>query len=60
MVISSYNNGATTGCITANEKLYATPNDVAKVDRIVLVDTSGDIPSSGKSDNKVYIVTGTK
>lgn len=59
MVISSYNNGAMTGCITANEKLYATPNDVAKVDRIVLVATSGDIPSTGKSDNKVYIVTGT-
>lgn len=60
MVISSYNNGATTGCITANEKLYATPNDVALVDRIVIVATSGDIPSSGKSDNKLYIVSGTK
>ncbi len=60
MVISSYYNGATTGCITANEKLYATPNDVALVDRIVLVATSGDIPSSGKSDNKLYIVSGTK
>ena len=60
MVISSYYNGATTGCITANEKLYATPNDVALVDRIVIVATSGDIPSSGKSDNKVYIVSGTK
>ena len=59
MVISSYNFGATTGCITANEKLYATPNDVALVDRIVLVATSGDIPASGESDNKVYIVTGT-
>jgi hypothetical protein len=59
MVISSYYNGATTGCITANEKLYATPNDVALVDRIVLVATSGDIPASGESDNKVYIVTGT-
>jgi hypothetical protein len=60
MVISSYYNGATTGCITANEKLYATPNDVALVDRIVLVATSGDIPASGESDNKVYIVTGTE
>ena len=60
MVISSYNFGATTGCITANEKLYATPKDVALVDRIVLVATSGDIPSSGKSDNKVYIVTGSE
>lgn len=59
MVISSYNFGATTGCITANEKLYATPNDVAAVDRIVLVATSGDIPASGATDNKVYIVTGT-
>ena len=58
MVISSYNDGATTGCITADEKLYATPNDVAAVDRIVLVATSGDIPASGASDNKVYIVTG--
>ena len=60
MVISSYNFGATTGCITANEKLYATPNDVAVVDRIVLVATSGDIPASGETDNKVYIVTGTE
>ena len=60
MVISSYYNGATTGCITANEKLYATPNDVALVDRIVLVATSGDIPTSGESDNKVYIVTGSE
>ena len=59
MVISSHNFDATTGCITANEKLYATPNDVALVDRIVLVATSGDIPASGESDNKVYIVTGT-
>lgn len=59
MVISSHYNGATTGCITANEKLYATPNDVAVVDRIVLVATSGDIPASGETDNKVYIVTGT-
>lgn len=58
MVISSYNAGATTGCITADEKLYATPNDVEAVDRIVLVATSGDIPASGASDNKVYIVTG--
>jgi len=58
MVISSYNDGATTGCITADEKLYATPNDVEAVDRIVLVATSGDIPASGASDNKVYIVTG--
>lgn len=58
MVISSYNDGATTGCITADEKLYATPNDVEAVDRIVLVAASGDIPASGASDNKVYIVTG--
>lgn len=58
MVISSYNDGATTGCITADEKLYATPNDVEAVDRIVLVATSGDIPASGATDNKVYIVTG--
>ena len=58
MIVSSYNDGATTGCITADEKLYATPNDVEAVDRIVLVATSGDIPASGASDNKVYIVTG--
>lgn len=58
MVISSYNAGATTGCITADEKLYATPHDVELVDRIVLVATSGNIPASGASDNKVYIVTG--
>ena len=59
MVISSYYNGATTGCITANEKLYATPNDVALVDRIVIVATSGDIPASGDTDSKLYVVTGT-
>lgn len=58
MIVSSYNNGATTGCITADEKLYATPTDVEAVDRIVLVATSGDIPASGATDNKVYIVTG--
>lgn len=59
LTVSSYNNGATTGCVTASTKAYATPSDVALVDRIVLVATSGAIPASGASDNKVYIVTGS-
>lgn len=59
LTVSSYNNGASTGCVTATTKAYATPSDVALVDRIVLVATSGDIPASGASDNKVYIVTGS-
>lgn len=59
LTVSSYNNGATTGCITGLEKVFAIPSDVAAVDRIVLVATSGDIPASGSTDNKVYIVTGS-
>ena len=34
-------------------------DDIANISPIVLVATSGDIPASGASDNKVYIVTGT-
>lgn len=59
LTVSSYNNGATTGCITGLERVFATPSDIAAVDRIVLVAASGDIPASGSSDNKVYIVTGS-
>ena len=33
-------------------------DDIANISPIVLVATSGDIPASGASDNKVYIVTG--
>lgn len=33
-------------------------DDIANISQIVLVATSGDIPASGASDNKVYIVTG--
>ena len=33
-------------------------DDISKMSPIVLVATSGDIPESGASDNKVYIVTG--
>lgn len=58
LTVSSYNNGATTGCVTGIQKVFATPSDVKAVDRIVLVAASGYIPASGSSDNKVYIVTG--
>ena len=34
-------------------------DDISNISPIVLVATSGDIPASGSSDNKVYIVTGT-
>ena len=33
-------------------------DDISNISQIVLVATSGDIPESGASDNKVYIVTG--
>ena len=33
-------------------------DDIANISPIVLVATSGDIPASGSSDGKVYIVTG--
>lgn len=59
LTVSSYNDGATTGCVTGLEKVFVTPNDIAAVDRIVLVAASGDIPASGATDNKVYIVTGS-
>lgn len=59
LTVSSYNNGATTGAITASEKVFALPGDVNAVDRIVLVATSASIPASGATDNKVYIVTGS-
>ena len=59
LTVSSQNDGATTGCVTALERVFATPSDVAAVDRIVLVAASGDIPASGATDNKVYIVTGS-
>ena len=57
LTVSSYNNNATTGCVTATEKVYATPAEAEC--KIVLVATSGDIPASGASDGKVYIVTGS-
>ena len=59
LTISSYNDGATTGVIKHSDRYFASPSDVAGVDRIVLVSTSGDIPASGSSDSKVYIVTGS-
>jgi len=59
LTISSFNDGATTGVLKHSDRYFASPSDVAAVDRIVLVPTSGDIPASGSSDNKVYIVTGT-
>ena len=59
LTISSYNDGATTGKLKTSNRYFASPSDVAAVDRIVLVSTSGDIPASGSSDDKVYIVTGT-
>lgn len=59
LTISSFNDGATTGILKHSDRYFASPSDVAAVDRIVLVPTSGDIPASGSSDNKVYIVTGT-
>ena len=34
-------------------------DNIDNISPIVLVATSGDIPASGSSDNKVYIVTGT-
>ena len=56
LTVSSYNYNASTGCTTAIEKVFATPAEAEC--KIVLVATSGDIPASGASDGKVYIVTG--
>ena len=57
LVVSSDANGVSTGVHKHYIKAFATPSEAAC--KIVLVATSGDIPASGASDGKVYIVTGT-
>ena len=57
LVVSSDENGVSTGVHKHYIKAFATPSEAAC--KIVLVATSGDIPASGVSDGKVYIVTGT-
>lgn len=57
LTVSSHNNGAVTGVDRAYRHIFLSPSECEC--KVVLVATSGDIPASGESDNKVYIVTGT-
>ena len=57
LTVSSLNNGAVTGVDRAYRHIFLSPSECEC--KVVLVATSGDIPASGETDNKVYIVTGT-
>lgn len=57
LTVSSHYNGAVTGVDRAYRHIFLSPSECEC--KVVLVATSGDIPASGESDNKVYIVTGT-
>lgn len=57
LVVSSDANSVSTGVNKHYIKAFATPSEAEC--KVVLVATSGDIPASGATDNKLYVVTGT-
>lgn len=57
LVVSSDANSVNTGVNKHYIKAFATPSEAEC--KVVIVATSGDIPASGASDNKLYVVTGT-
>ena len=52
-----YNDNGTTGASAESIKVWATPQEAEC--KVVIVSTSGDIPASGATDGKLYVVTGT-
>ena len=52
-----YDDNGTTGVSAESLKVWATPQEAEC--KVVIVSTSGDIPASGSTDGKVYVVTGT-
>jgi len=57
LVVSSDANSVNTGVNKHYIKAFATPSEAEC--KVVIVATSGDIPASGATDNKLYVVTGT-
>lgn len=57
LTVSSENNGAVTGKVKNQSRIFLSPSESEC--KVVIVATSGDIPSSGATDNKLYVVTGT-
>ena len=57
LTVSSYNYGATTGKVKNQSRIFLPPSESEC--KVVVVATSGDIPASGATDSKLYVVTGT-
>lgn len=57
LTVSSDYNGATTGKDKKQSRIFLPPSEAEC--KVVIVATSGDIPASGATDNKLYVVTGT-
>lgn len=57
LVVSSDANSVSTGVNKHYIKAFATPSEAEC--KVVIVATSGDIPASGATDNKLYVVTGS-
>ena len=57
LTVSSYNYGATTGKVKNQSRIFLSPAECEC--KVVLVATSGDIPASGATDGKLYVVTGS-
>ena len=57
LIVSSYNYGATTGKVKNQSRIFLSPAESEC--KVVVVATSGDIPASGATDSKLYVVTGT-
>lgn len=57
LTVSSENNGAITGKVKNQSRIFLPPSEAEC--KVVLVATSGDIPASGETDGKLYVVTGS-
>lgn len=57
LTVSSYNYGATTGKVKNQARIFVSPSECEC--KVIVVATSGDIPASGATDGKLYVVTGT-
>lgn len=57
LTVSSRYNGAETGVYRDYKRIFLSPSESEC--KVVIVATSGDIPASGATDNKLYVVTGT-
>lgn len=57
LTVSSYNYGATTGKVKNQTRIFVSPSEAEC--KVVVVATSGDIPASGETDGKLYVVTGS-